>query len=70
MYARFMHIQNKFIELGESLLNDKFAEKLSHALLRKSRWKCHVSALEVMQDEGVKFTMDELYALLHVLKRN
>jgi gag-polypeptide of LTR copia-type len=28
IYTRLMHIQNKFIELGESLSNDKFARKM------------------------------------------
>jgi hypothetical protein len=59
-----MYIQNEFIELREPLSNDKLAEKLLRILLRKSRWKGYVSALEVMEDVNATFTMDELYTLL------
>jgi hypothetical protein len=34
MYNRLIHIQNKFSELGETLSNKKFAEKLLHVMLR------------------------------------
>jgi glucose-6-phosphate 1-dehydrogenase len=65
IYTRLMHIQNKFIELGEPLSNDKLAEKLLRVLLRKPMWEDYVSALDAMQGVNVTFTMDELYALLH-----
>jgi gag-polypeptide of LTR copia-type len=48
IYTRFIHIENKFIELGEPLYNDMIVEKLLRVLLRKSRCEGYVSSLEVM----------------------
>jgi gag-polypeptide of LTR copia-type len=48
IYTRFIHIENKFIELGEPLYNDMIVEKLLRVLLRKSRCEGYASSLEVM----------------------
>lgn len=37
MYNRLLEIQNNFIELGESLFNNKIIEKILHVILRESR---------------------------------
>jgi hypothetical protein len=37
MYNRFIHIQNKFYELGKTLSNKKVIGKLLHVMIRKSR---------------------------------
>jgi hypothetical protein len=68
MYTRLMLIQNKFIELGELLSNNKFIGKLLCVLLRRPRWEDYVSSLKTIQGINATFTMDELYALLQYFK--
>jgi hypothetical protein len=65
MYTRLIHIQNKFIELGEPLSSDKLEGKSLRVLLRKPRWEGYMSTLEAIQGVNATFTMDELYTLLH-----
>lgn len=49
MYVRLMHIQSEYIELGESLSNNKVVRKLLRVVLRRPRWEASVSVLKAMQ---------------------
>jgi hypothetical protein len=69
MYNRLIHIQNKFRELEEILSNGKVIEKILCVMLRRSKWKGYVSALEAMQGVQAAFTSDEVYAHLRSFEK-
>jgi hypothetical protein len=70
MYNRFIHIQNKFVELGEILSNEKVIDFFLRVMLRKPKWKGYVSALEAMQRVQASFSPDEVYAHLRSFEKN
>lgn len=58
---RLMHIQHEFIELEESLFNNKIVGKFLRVMLRRPRWKGLMSTPEALAGTQT-YTSDELYA--------